>query len=376
MTQNVDPMEQKRQLERERYSQNRDDILKRQRQAYSQKKLSHASAGTGAQKDETQTPMSTSIDPKELRRQRDRERYAQNRDEILRRKRQSREQAKTSIATVNNVDNVSRTPATGQSGVSQLQTISFAGLSNMSTSSQSHEGIPPDEDNILGNIDESNWLHRNDAYQMVEIAGRLRAVVVPLVHKTQTISNVTADIAPVGNDQTADPYGIFEPPVQQTNFQDYMEPLHNGEAAYHDPDEEARIFMDQDVAFESYHLGHQNAQAGTVANFDKFIYRNLPTKHHVLKKVPDCLHCGALRFPFEGPAFCCRKGKVSVIISYCSILIVSISQHTDTYVVNLLDDNEDNPDEDFGDNELQAAGQEETFKHHLVRGAPFPTVGC
>ena len=66
----------------------------------------------------------------------------------------------------------------------------------MPTSSQSHEGILPDEDNILGNIDESNWLHRNDAYQMVEIAGRLRAVVVPLVHKTQTISNVTADIAP------------------------------------------------------------------------------------------------------------------------------------------------------------------------------------
>ena len=54
-------MEQKRQLERERYSQNRDDILKRQRQAYSQKKLAQASAGTGAQKDETQTPMSTSI---------------------------------------------------------------------------------------------------------------------------------------------------------------------------------------------------------------------------------------------------------------------------------------------------------------------------
>ena len=66
----------------------------------------------------------------------------------------------------------------------------------MPTSSQSHEGIPPHEDNILGNIDESNWLHRNDAYQMVEIAGRLRVVAVPLGHETQTISNVTADIAP------------------------------------------------------------------------------------------------------------------------------------------------------------------------------------
>ena len=67
-----------------------------------------------------------------------------------------------------------------------------------------------------------------------------------------------------------------------------------------------------DVAFESYQLEHHNAQAGPVANIDEFIYRNLPTKHHVLKKVADCLHCGALRFPFEGPAFCCRKGKVGI----------------------------------------------------------------
>jgi hypothetical protein len=36
------------------------------------------------------------------------------------------------------------------------------------------------------------------------------------------------------------------------------------------------------------------------------------TPHHVLKKVPDCRHCGALQFPYEGPAFCCRKGKVDI----------------------------------------------------------------
>ena len=43
-----------------------------------------------------------------------------------------------------------------------------------------------------------------------------------------------------------------------------------------------------------------------------YVYMNLPKKHHVLRKVSDCRHCGALRFPFEGPAFCCRKGKVGV----------------------------------------------------------------
>ena len=40
----------------------------------------------------------------------------------------------------------------------------------------------------------------------------------------------------------------------------------------------------------------------------------LPTKHHVLKPVKDCVHCGAMRFQYEGPAFCCRKGKVKVCI--------------------------------------------------------------
>jgi hypothetical protein len=44
------------------------------------------------------------------------------------------------------------------------------------------------------------------------------------------------------------------------------------------------------------------------------IYRNLPRKYHVLKKVKDCVHCGAIRFQFEGPAFCCRKGRVSIFI--------------------------------------------------------------
>ena len=67
---------------------------------------------------------------------------------------------------------------------------------------------------------------------------------------------------------------MFEPIVEQTNLEgtlyniilnismsssinflhlllviycllDCLEPLHNGEAAYHEPDEEARIFMDQ-----------------------------------------------------------------------------------------------------------------------------------
>ena len=67
-----------------------------------------------------------------------------------------------------------------------------------------------------------------------------------------------------------------------------------------------------DVAFESFQDGRHTTRAVPVASTDEFIYRNLPTKHHVLRKVADCRHCGALRFPFEGPTFCCRKGKVGL----------------------------------------------------------------
>ena len=66
------------------------------------------------------------------------------------------------------------------------------------------------------------------------------------------------------------------------------------------------------VAFESYQLGRNTTRAPHMSNTDEFIYQNLPAKHHVLRKVADCHHCGALRFPFEGPMFCCRKGKVSI----------------------------------------------------------------
>jgi hypothetical protein len=68
-----------------------------------------------------------------------------------------------------------------------------------------------------------------------------------------------------------------------------------------------------DVPFESYQKESHPSGAIPKANTEEFIYRNLPEKHHVLRKVPDCQHCGALRFPYEGPAFCCRKGRVSIV---------------------------------------------------------------
>jgi hypothetical protein len=68
------------------------------------------------------------------------------------------------------------------------------------------------------------------------------------------------------------------------------------------------------VHYESYREERHTPEGIPIHNNVAHIYRNLPKKHHVLRKVRDCEHCGAMRFQFEGPAFCCRKGKVSVYI--------------------------------------------------------------
>ena len=43
------------------------------------------------------------------------------------------------------------------------------------------------------------------------------------------------------------------------------------------------------------------------------VYKDLPLKHLVLRKVPICEYCGAIRIPSEGPSFCCRQGKVNIV---------------------------------------------------------------
>ena len=66
------------------------------------------------------------------------------------------------------------------------------------------------------------------------------------------------------------------------------------------------------MVFESYRQERHQPDGITTAVNHEFVYMNLPKNHHVLRKVCDCRHCGALRFQFEGPAFCCRKGKVGI----------------------------------------------------------------
>jgi hypothetical protein len=47
--------------------------------------------------------------------------------------------------------------------------------------------------------------------------------------------------------------------------------------------------------------------------YDK-VYKNLPSEHHILRKVSGCEYCGALKFPGECLGFCCRQGKVNIFI--------------------------------------------------------------
>ena len=46
--------------------------------------------------------------------------------------------------------------------------------------------------------------------------------------------------------------------------------------------------------------------------FDR-VYKDLPAHHHVLRKVPICEYCSAIRFPSEGSGFCCWQGKVNIV---------------------------------------------------------------
>ncbi|KAI5016779.1 hypothetical protein ZWY2020_006630 [Hordeum vulgare] len=100
--------------------------------------------------------------PKEVKRQRDRERYEQNRDEINKRRREAY-----------------KFMATGQSAVTQLANITCAG----GAVPNSRELLDENE-NIYGG-DESDWLHRNDAYQMQRKSGQVRVTQMEVVENPQ-----------------------------------------------------------------------------------------------------------------------------------------------------------------------------------------------
>ena len=66
--------------------------------------------------------------------------------------------------------------------------------------------------------------------------------------------------------------------------------------------------------YESFRVLGETPDSANVAEdpYD-LIYQSLPARHK-LRYVPDCRYCGAKRFQYEKPGFCCRKGKISIHI--------------------------------------------------------------
>ncbi|XP_044429965.1 uncharacterized protein [Triticum aestivum] len=163
--------------------------------------------------------------------------------------------------------------------------------------------------------------------------------------RTTCASSDQYDHAGVSNiDEDSDVAGIFEPMRPDAQIEENMGTSQEGETVYDDEEEESSRFSAQDYLyheiiihycceslffatpdlilahdfpgndFESYRVTTDGSYDFETHDPYDYVYHNLPTKHHVLKPVKDSIHCGAIRFQYEGPAFCCRKGKVKVFI--------------------------------------------------------------
>ncbi|KAG2628585.1 hypothetical protein PVAP13_3KG387654 [Panicum virgatum] len=105
--------------------------------------------------------------------------------------------------------------------------------------------------------------------------------------------------------------GIWEPEDPSVAFEeedlDCLPPEDHEYGIYED--KEARVFHNDDVQYEI-----QRDPDFVVPHNDPYekVYKDIPSAHHVLRKVPKCEYCGAIRFPGEGLGFCCRQGKVNI----------------------------------------------------------------
>ena len=126
-------------------------------------------------------------DRNEIKNRRERERYSQNSEEILKRQRQTREQNKHIDVVLDGSNNVSQVPATGQSAVTQLQNRTCAGGA-VPNSVHVNKDILHDKENI-NDDDESDWLHRNDAYQLQRISRQMTLTQLS-VHENSQLSTI------------------------------------------------------------------------------------------------------------------------------------------------------------------------------------------
>ena len=113
----------------------------------------------------------------------EREKYAHNTDELLKGQPKSSEHNKHIAAVADGSNIVSQVRATGQTAVTQLQIITCA-EEPRPNSMQLNENIYYDN--------ETDWLHRNDAYQMQRNSRRLIPTLMSLDENPQlsTIDNL------------------------------------------------------------------------------------------------------------------------------------------------------------------------------------------
>ncbi|XP_062209464.1 uncharacterized protein LOC133911281 [Phragmites australis] len=116
------------------------------------------------------------LDPKERKRQRDRDRYAQmsveRKEELLKKRREARQQKK--VATISNVER-------HQPGQSALSELRYTPTSEGATTSN-QENMPP--------IESIDWLHRNDTYQRQRVNMLFECQENILVGTQTTVSTI------------------------------------------------------------------------------------------------------------------------------------------------------------------------------------------
>ncbi|KAI4987217.1 hypothetical protein ZWY2020_020017, partial [Hordeum vulgare] len=153
--------------------------------------------------------------------------YVQNREEILKRQRQARDQKKDNAIVLD--------------GITQLANVRCAG----GAVPNSRELLDENENNYGG--DESDCLHKNDAYQMQRKSGQV------------TITQMEVDENPQLN------LRIQEESFKKRCYFECDGDMNQIETAHVDHDGEVRIFAEPDVAFESYRVDQQDGH-GTPSN--------------------------------------------------------------------------------------------------------------
>ncbi|KAG2645511.1 hypothetical protein PVAP13_2KG428220 [Panicum virgatum] len=75
-------------------------------------------------------------------------------------------------------------------------------------------------------------------------------------------------------------------------------------------DDEARVYHANDVKIVSFRESEV-----VILDNDLYerVYKDMTAGHLVLRKIPICEYCGAIRLPNEGLNFCCGQGKVNIV---------------------------------------------------------------